>query len=146
MVSTEEAAYFAGLFDGEGSVGIRCNTQGRQYYSYILRIAITNTHQGIIEQLQNKFAGSIYFLKRYSPAHRQAWYWDLYSRSAFDFLKIIYPYSIIKKPQIELAMKFQEQCIHKSVGYNKNKTLEQTMLSEFYKHQISQLNHGLSLD
>ena len=141
MVSTEEVAYFAGLFDGEGHVGIWCHTQGRQYY---LQAEITNTHQGIIEQLQNKFAGYIYSMKRYSSNHRPTWGWRLQSRSAFNFLKIIYPYSRIKTQQIELAMKFQEQCIG-GVG-NQKRSLEQTMLSEYYKYQISQLNHGSHLD
>ena len=104
-----DLAYFAGLFDGEGTIFITNNLRkGRKNLYKQLTVAITMTNQWIIELFHFAFGGCLQFI----PAHankKSAWYLSLRSRIASDFLKVILPYLKLKKAEAEIAIRFQDE-------------------------------------
>lgn len=102
------ASYVAGFFDGEGTVGIsHVKHPSADYYN--VRVAIINTNRAILDAIQGTFGGSVgSHDKRRSDKHKQSWQVQWYSESAIEFLRTIYPYVIVKRDQIELALKFHD--------------------------------------
>jgi hypothetical protein len=98
--------YIAGLFDGEGFVGIVKNKKGRQLF---LAIEIGNCNLAVLQFIQKIAGGRLtngymgkeakhpYFRLRFS------------TNNGKNFLKQIYPYLISKKEQARMAIEFQEQ-------------------------------------
>ena len=100
-------AYAAGIVDGEGSI---CFTspKGGNYPYHGLRVSVTNTNEWLINWFWFSFGGKIYI----KPAHRGrkvCYQWQIWGKSALDFLKVIVPFLQIKRPQAELAIAFQER-------------------------------------
>ena len=97
-----ELSYLAGLFDGEGSIQIahvhKSHSPGPGQHE--LRVQIGSTNQSIIEWVKLFIqSGSIQRkMTAGYPLHRKPmWYWHLASQTAEDFLKLIYPFSKMKK-------------------------------------------------
>ncbi|MBL7167025.1 MAG: hypothetical protein ISS55_11200 [Dehalococcoidales bacterium] len=105
-----DLAYIAGIVDGEGYIGITADGKkfkhGRQ--NLRLRVTVTNTSEWLCQYLKFRFGGGKILLRTLSPNHRPCWQWQVDYQKAGDFLKLILPYLHLKKPQAELAIKFQE--------------------------------------
>ncbi len=108
-------AYIAGIVDGEGYIGIKTNGWGKNGRPrYVIRVGVGNSDISLIQLLQVEFGGSVYGGNRHltrtdgSP-YRPFWKWELCSRKAASFIESILPYLRIKKPQAELALKFQSR-------------------------------------
>lgn len=101
MISTE---YVAGLFDGEGSVGIY---PFGKWKSLQLRCQIALCNEDVVGQLKEKYGGftTSNLLKSGKAIHK----WYIGSNKAEAFLRDIRPHSIVKREQIEAAINFQEQ-------------------------------------
>lgn len=96
-------AYFAGLFDGEGHVGIRYDV--KNYNSYTLQIVIQmNDPQGLLllakeypeahTRAVKNASGTIGFALQYSQ------------HKAYTFLSEILPFLIVKHDQAQVALSF----------------------------------------
>jgi hypothetical protein len=96
-----DAAYLAGLFDGEGCVHIM-HDQQRVYY-YQLVVTVANTHKPTIDRLKEVFGGVIQEQERAKTCYVLA----LRSLKARAFLEAVYPYLRIKRSQADLALAFQ---------------------------------------
>lgn len=95
-------AYLAGLFDGEGCIDI---PRGKNE-SLSLRIHIAVCHEKMIRRLFNEFNGAYFCQSNQDIRWKILWRWSLGGWRAKYFLRKILPYSIIKKEQILLAIKF----------------------------------------
>ena len=104
-----DLAYMAGIFDGEGSICLRRVARKGMHQCYLLEVSVGNTNEWIIQQFKFAFGGFAGVNRHGTKNHQVYWQWSLAAIKAGDFLKIIYPYLKIKKPQAELAIKFQEQ-------------------------------------
>jgi predicted transcriptional regulator len=98
MVSLE---YLAGVFDGEGYVGVNVMQGG--YMG--VRLSVTNNNRGVLELFQQQFDGRI-ATPNAKGAGGASWTWQLYGPKAIVFLKSIQPFVVIKKPQVDLAVQF----------------------------------------
>lgn len=77
-------AWAAGLFEGEGTIGI---IKGR------VRVAIHMTDYDVLEKLRDNFGGQIYNTKKQKDHHKQSWVWTITStENAMSFLMDIEPY------------------------------------------------------
>ena len=95
--------YLAGLFDGEGYVGINSWHKGE---SYGLRCEITNSDVQLLEKIQEKYGGNV-LVQGYPQGNRRVCYkinWN--ARKAKNILEIMYPHLIVKKSQTRLALEF----------------------------------------
>lgn len=104
-----EAAYFAGFFDGEGSVyaasrGGRGRSANRRP-SPTIAVCITNTNLEVLEWHRKLFGGSI-SAKRRKARWRQQYQWMLWARDAGRFLALIRPFLIVKADVVDAALEY----------------------------------------
>ena len=102
MITEVEKAYFAGIFDGEGTIGICHSNKHRK--SRQLQIAVGQTIKGypVLRRLEEKFGGGIY------PGIRCK-RWCINGKKAGDFLALVLPYMLIKRDEAELALEFERE-------------------------------------
>ena len=107
ILKDTEAAYAAGIFDGEGSVYVssgRALANGEK--QFFLCVSINNTNEEMIRLMQNWFGGSI--SRTAETGNRKGlWRLRMYSRVARNFLTTVRPYLTIKHRQADLAIEFQ---------------------------------------
>lgn len=104
-------AWAAGLIDGEGSVGFysRKTRYGAKYY-LMLRVKMTN--KDVLDQLVKIFAvGTVNgpYIKKNKDGYkrRDEWSWDCTnSKEILHVLSLIRPFSILKLPEINVAMEW----------------------------------------
>ncbi len=105
-------AYTAGIIDGEGWIGI-CKTYakgrktlGKIYPHRMFQISVSNSIESMIDYLHINFGGVKTFGHR--PNRKPYYRWTITSRSAEDFLRMIYPYLVAKRDQAEISFRFRE--------------------------------------
>lgn len=135
--------YITGFFDAEGNIDIKDD--------YTLSVLINQAHKQVLESINILFSMpsgiQIHSKEGYDKkgVHRKgAWRWRLFSDDAIPFLKYIQTYSIEKKQQIELALKYQEEITsHKNSRSGNMFRLSQTEIEqrEWFKKQINDLKY-----
>ncbi len=109
-----EAAYLAGLFDGEGSVTFRYyKTKPRMRAAFFrsnFQIRISNTNYPTIKWLHQTFGGLIIRGKQYptNPVKnmKTGYQWQL-TANPFKFLHAIQPYLRIKRERVDLILSYE---------------------------------------
>jgi hypothetical protein len=91
----------AGFFDGEGCVRIKRDKRSGGVY-YQLWVSVGQKARGPLEVLRKRFGGQINFVRA-----TEAWQWSIVSTQAEAMLREIQPYLVLKGPQVELALEFQ---------------------------------------
>ena len=106
VLSPTDAAYMAGLVDGEGSLSIRTRTVG----SLVLQLSITNTCREVLEWCRDVTGiGAVVKSSPDATRRRQCWYWSTPCGSAATVLRQIRPYMKIKVEQADIAIELQER-------------------------------------
>lgn len=112
MPTELDAAYMAGIIDGEGSMGVyygvdnhNDNRKGKRYYQK--HLAITNTDKRLIEYLSSVWGGSF----RGYPNHgfRNSYIYHISWSSEADLLHILeatLPYLVLKRQHAELMIQW----------------------------------------
>jgi hypothetical protein len=100
-------SYLAGVFDGEGCVAIGKTPPRRDGWSHQyrvqLRVAMTD---GVVPLLfQNVFGGGL-TKHEIRESRKQQFTWEMTGHRCLAVLKELLPYSLIKRPQIEVAIHF----------------------------------------
>lgn len=127
-------AYLAGLFDGEGYVGIVPGRQRKsENMSHTLRISISNNHPDLMKWLLKEFGGSIRKKRQKGFLNQE---WRLSSKQALVFLNTIRPFLIVKKEQVEIAIEFQSDRV---IGRNIRLTEEEIQTRESYRLKLMEL-------
>lgn len=103
--------YWAGFFDGEGSVLIyrRTKTVPKGItIPYQIRATVTNTNHEVIRLLHSEFGGCV---MEYQPVlnARRAWKWTVQCRVAAAFLRVVLPHLVIKGDEARLALEMQDR-------------------------------------
>lgn len=129
-----DPAYVAGLIDGEGTILIY---RVGDYYQ--LSVRVTNTDIGTLERMKSLFGGDIGTKKELvSKRTRPCWTWQIQGPKAAELLVELFPYFIIKRAQVQLALEFQtKKHALQQEGVVK---AELVQLGEEYKMKISQEN------
>lgn len=108
MLNREELAYIAGLFDGEGYIGLRGRPDSR---GFRLDIAVTSTSSQIIESFLD-FGGRVDDQARRITLLR-GWknrqQWRMQGQEAVKFLRIMEPFLREKKDLALMAMEYWAQ-------------------------------------
>ena len=112
-LSDKEIAYFAGLFDGEGSIAVYTNKGDR---SARFGITIGMVNPKVIEDLRLAFGGSIYKQVR---TGRPVYYWRTFGKRAELILKILLPYLRVKREEAELAIAYRQYNYRQGFQVNK---------------------------
>lgn len=136
-----DLAYAAGIFDGEGCIGIEKQVRAnRRNPHYKLRATVVNTDMWLCEWLRFAFGGTVQERKSHPSHIKDQWAWVIYNSGATDFLKLILPYMNLKRPQAELAIKFQNQ---KNQRQGRILTPEEVAVSEAQKILMHNLKSGM---
>ena len=103
-------AYYAGLTDGEGYIGL-IPFKNSLFYRPRVKISLVKERQSIqiMEELKDNFKGSINFYshKEENDNRRDAIRWEIADKKRVRrFLLQIMPYLILKKEKAEIALKY----------------------------------------
>lgn len=102
-LEVELAAYFAGLFDGEGYITVNVP---KDKNSAVLYTGLGSTDFSVLELLRRTFGGCLTAVRISSKVSRKpSREWKITNDGAANFLRIVYPYLRIKKHQAALAFK-----------------------------------------
>lgn len=108
-LNTLDLSYIAGFFDGEGSVVLYRRKSGwAKRLDYALLVHITNTNRGVLDWVASVVGGCVYLEKSLDPTRRRPVYRWQATKNPAGFLRLIRPYVRLKKPQIDIALAFQE--------------------------------------
>ncbi len=126
MRKTETLAYTAGIIDGEGSI---CIQRGNNHCkSPSLKVFVTNTEEWICEWLKFQYGGCS---NKNGKPPKENWKlsyrWIICANQALVFLELILPYLNLKRPQAELAIKFQrsKRCRGKKYSTDEEMAVQQ---------------------
>lgn len=108
--------YFAGFFDADGTVGIHKYVYKKDYprgpqkgnIRYQIKVQVGNVDPTVILAYKATFGGYTGSSRARSQTHRLLHHWGAASQIACAFLEKIYPYSIVKKTQIEYAFELNK--------------------------------------
>lgn len=105
--SPTESAWLAGLIDGEGFVGLSyLKKKDDPIRYYVPQLKVHMTHEATIRKLET-FCGSVYENKKQKNCNT-SWGWEVRRADILDLLKCIQPYSVTKKTNVDLLIKFIE--------------------------------------
>lgn len=104
QMSDVEAAYLAGVIDGEGTIMLyKANTVR-------LRLVVANTKMALLEWCKEHTAvGSIVVKAHANPRHSDSGTWQANAHAAEGVVAQIRPYLVIKAEQADLALDFQHR-------------------------------------
>lgn len=106
VITLADAAYFAGIVDGEGCIQLQpsTNKHGKTYVS--ARVSIDNTNLAVLERAHTLFGGSIHKKPANKWSKRQLYAWVASGNEALELCRQIVPYMIIKQNQAELLIAY----------------------------------------
>src|SRR5579859_7090895 len=118
VLTEEQKAYAAGLFDGEGSIQIAKGSRKDRPTSiyYRSRVDLAMTHKPTVEWLHSVFGGHFAvrlrgpYTNSNNVKYKPIWRWAIESASAADFLRTIRPYLITKAEQADIALELCGRC------------------------------------
>ena len=111
-MNTNDIAYMAGLFDGEGSVyfkktkQIRHQRPGKPVHNVtVIRMEMSMTDESVIRWFHEKVGcgtvGKRKFKKPYAKTWKQQWRWRCCSRDAYYVSNLLWSYVKVKLHKIE---------------------------------------------
>ena len=129
-------AYCAGFFDGEGSVSIildkRVNVVSKRYR---IKVTLWQKDRQVLDLIKSIYGGNIYTYERVEKKwkiKRTCSQLNFADQMAENFLIDIYPYIVVKKSKVKLALESRLKI--REWGRNRNK-----------KELIKILNGGIEL-
>ena len=108
MEADKRLAYLAGFFDGEGSITVKMNPNGKSMY-YSLLVRVHNTDFEVIDFIHYYYNGILDGQER-SGDLRTGYQVQWYGKDAADILRAMYPYLINKKSIAGVAIEFWDKC------------------------------------
>ena len=103
-VSITDAAYIAGLFDGEGSVDFKGRKEKRGNVQAVL-MRIEMTDETVLNWVHETLGVGTVRKRNRSPSRKahwkDAWVYSVRFRDALHVCKILWPYTIVKLHKIE---------------------------------------------
>ena len=99
-----DAAYFAGLMDGEGWITIHKRTYKKTYYYLYCGIKMTDPRA--LEALKEIIDARIAKYTKPRANTKDTYQINLYGDNVKDFLAQVYPYMLIKKEHASIALQF----------------------------------------
>ena len=103
MLDINKTAYFAGLIDGEGYIGMQSTGVGKPKKP---SLEVKMTCKKTIDALQSHFGcGAIRMIPPPSanPHYKTQWRWKITHKPAISVIEQILPYMITKKDEAEIV-------------------------------------------
>ena len=132
-LSTHDLCYFAGLFDGEGTITLG-KIEKQNTYSFGISIAMVSPRA--INDWHSAFGGSIKLREYKNPKWRPLYYWYAYGSRAELILQTLLPYLRVKKEEAELALRMRNYKRRKGFSAQRNRLVK----------DILEIRHGKELE
>lgn len=141
-------SWFAGFFDGEGSIMLSiCHLDSKTHkIEFRARVAVGNTNEESIELFCKKWPTKMKRTKTPNPYNRPMHEWGAGGGLAKQFLSEVLPFLVVKKEQAKLLIEYlnlpwrSEGGIAKQGGARILRTREQKIIDIEYAIKISELN------
>ena len=110
MIRESDAAYMAGLFDGEGSIDFTKRKEKKKYGTYNCRrvsMEVTMTDQSVIRWMHEVLGvGTVVKkprkgLRKNGTKYLMQWRWRCTFRDAYYVCRVLWPYAHTKLPKIQ---------------------------------------------
>jgi len=124
-------AYFAGIFDGEGTVTM-VRQRSTERKSPV--VSVSSTTRCILEELKHHYGGHISTQKVYQDHHKQSWSWKLSFNSALAFLQLIRPF--MREPEKVRRTDLLLNNYKKATPRNGKYSPDQLLLREKLEHEF----------
>lgn len=104
-----DAAWLAGLFDGEGGLNYELRPYRGSHRnmtspgSWRVRVRVTMCHRETVLRVR-ELAGGGTFYEKATESGRPAFMWECSARLAREFLSAIEPYSVTKRDRVRMAL------------------------------------------
>lgn len=106
-MTNEEQSYIAGIFDGDGSIGLYENKKQKTYHLYLSIITTVKDYAVQLREITGLGCYSTDYHKRKGISKRTQHRLTAHSKRAIkEFTKQIIPFSRLKKPQLEITIKW----------------------------------------
>jgi hypothetical protein len=101
VMTTEEAAWLAGFFDGEGSLTLYMGGRGKKHPAWTL--SVPNTHYGSLKKCAAiTGAGNIVHKYYATEKRKEQWTWTVHKqRNIASILRQMFPFLTVKKARAE---------------------------------------------
>ena len=105
-MTNEEAAYIAGLFDGEGCVSYKQYMRKRAhnkkaYPTWQIRLEIAMTDKSLLVWLHEVLGVGTMGPRKVKPGSKKQWRWRCSHRDAYYVCLLIWPWSHTKLPKMQ---------------------------------------------
>jgi hypothetical protein len=111
-ITQAELGYFAGNFDGEGTIGLYLRPSKN---SYGVNIRVSLLCKSVIEKYYNTFGGRFFQINRLTASDSIMWQWNMSNiQGGRYFLSLISPHLIEKQEQAYLMLEWIDWRIGKS--------------------------------
>lgn len=97
MANDADLAYFAGFFDGEGSVSVTND---------VLRVSVGQLDKRPLLMMQGRWGGRLRLVPK-GPTYRDIWHWTIESGKAMAVLEELLPHLIVKRDVALVGIDFQ---------------------------------------
>lgn len=122
--------YLAGFFDGEGTISVYRNRKGK--YT-VLTIAVGQNDPTPLKLFHNIFGGSLF--SRVKSSGVIHWVWRASPNVAYNTLKTLRPYLIVKARQADLALEMMDK---RRLKRTPQEVIDQ---QEYYYSEMKRLNN-----
>jgi len=107
MINESDIAYFAGLFDGEGSIDYKQRwerkkkkTGYKRYKTWRISMEVSMTDESVIRWIHEIFkVGTVRKIGK--PHYKPQWRWRCTFREAYQVCRLIWPYTQVKLHKVE---------------------------------------------
>ena len=100
-----DLAYTAGIMDGEGCIYIYKEKNN----IYEMRVSVGSTDEWLPMWLKLVYGGTARLKRPASDNWSALWEWCIRTKEAMLFLNLILPYLHLKRPQAEIAIRFESR-------------------------------------
>lgn len=112
-----EAAYLAGLFDGEGTVQIQWAGNGRGGKSFRVLLQIGNTYAEVLHRIQRDWGGKVYQVTKPQKHSRlKPSIINFCGEEADRLAAAMLPHSVIKREQLEIFQRARAEMRRQGSG------------------------------
>jgi len=145
MTTPWDAAYAAGLIDGEGCIGShrrRARLSERTYYTARVQIGMTLPGLAALQYMQERWAGSLTMTRRETTEWTEAWTWSLQGPAVLELLESVIPYLRVKAEQARtaIAMETFKRSLPTQPNGRPIWTADAEMTCDLLKHRLHELN------
>lgn len=104
MTKQNVAVYFAGILDGDGTIGVKRRREGP--YEYALYISICNNSEDLMRFLVKNIGGRYRLDGRKDSKYKKAYVWTIGNKNVLPILEECVEFSIVKRKHINLAIEY----------------------------------------